>query len=79
MKKNLPMWQITFPLGIVLIFALGAFTAIKLAHGRYTFELDASPKQVRFRTDIEKTERQPIEEIDDRTTLEKKDLLKAQP
>jgi hypothetical protein len=59
MKRTFPVWQITFPLGVVLIFALGAFTAIQLAHGRYTFEFDANLKQVRLRTGIEKGEYNP--------------------
>lgn len=79
MKRTFPVWQITFPLGVVLIFTLGTATAIWLAHGRYTFEFEASPKQIRVRTDIEKKERESMEEISEQTISVGKNALETKP
>jgi hypothetical protein len=56
MKRKLSIWQITFPLSIVLIFGLGSLTAIFLVQGRYLFDFEATPKQLRIRTDVDKRE-----------------------
>lgn len=56
LKNRFPIWQISFPLAIVLIFALGAVTAIFLVNGRYLFDLEATPQRVKIITDVDKRE-----------------------
>lgn len=61
MKRNFPIWQITLPLSVVLIFAIGAFTTIYMTNGGYIFLFEATPKKVRIRTDIDKRNTQLVE------------------
>lgn len=53
-KYTFPIWQVTFPLCIVLLFAVGAATTIFLVQGRYLFDFEATPNKVRITTDIDK-------------------------
>ncbi|WP_283758695.1 hypothetical protein [Roseofilum casamattae] len=72
MKKStkLPIWQITFPLCVVLIFGIGAFAAFHMVEGRYLFDVDISPDRIKIRTDVDKRDRpslpDKIAENDDR-------------
>lgn len=54
--RQFPIWQITFPLCVVLIFGIGAFTAFSLVEGRYLFDLDVSPERIKIKTDVDKRE-----------------------
>jgi hypothetical protein len=54
--QTYPIWQITVPLGVVLIFAIGAFTAYSMVEGRYLFDLSINREQIRIRTDVDKRE-----------------------
>lgn len=58
-----PLWQITFPLAIVLIFGLGSLTAVFLVQGRYLFDLEAGPKHLKIRTDVDK--REPLPNVEE--------------
>ena len=55
-KYRLPIWQISFPISLVLIFAIGAITTIFLVQGRYLFNLEATPQKIKITTDIDKRE-----------------------
>jgi hypothetical protein len=61
-KTPFPIWQITVPLGIVLIFAIGSLTAYSMVEGRYLFDLMVSREQIRIRTDVDKRESRSVEE-----------------
>ena len=54
--RRLPIWQITLPLGAVLIFGIGAFTAFSMVEGRYLFDLDINREGIKIRTDVDKRE-----------------------
>jgi hypothetical protein len=55
-RSPFPIWQITVPLCIVLIFAIGSLTAYSMVEGRYLFDLTVSREQIRIRTDVDKRE-----------------------
>ncbi len=59
--RQFPIWQITFPLCLVLIFGIAAFTAFSMVEGRYLFDLDISPERIKLRTDVDKRERDVLE------------------
>ena len=53
-KSPFPIWQVTMPLGVVLIFAIGSLSAYFMVEGRYLFDLHMSREQIRIRTDVDK-------------------------
>jgi len=55
-KRRLPVWQITLPLCVVMIFGIGALTAFYMVEGRYVFDLDISRERIKMRTDVDKRE-----------------------
>lgn len=55
-RAPFPIWQITVPLCIVLIFAIGSLTAYSMVEGRYLFDLSVSREHIRIRTDVDKRE-----------------------
>ena len=55
-RTPFPIWQITMPLGFVLIFAIGSLTAYYMVEGRFIFDLQMSREQLRIRTDVDKRE-----------------------
>jgi hypothetical protein len=57
MKPKFPLWQITLPLCIVLIFSIGALTTIYMVNGRYLFDLELTPQGLRIKTDMDKRDR----------------------
>lgn len=54
--RRFPIWQITFPLCVVLIFGIGALTAFYMVEGRYVFDLDLNRERLKLRTDVDKRE-----------------------
>ena len=54
MKRQLSIWQITFPLCGVLIFSIGALTTIQMINGRYLFHLKLTPQGMKIITDVDK-------------------------
>ncbi|NEP02034.1 MAG: hypothetical protein F6K58_25930 [Symploca sp. SIO2E9] len=56
MKSQFPIWQITLPLCVVVIFGIGAFTAFYMVEGRYLFDLDISRERIKLTTDVDKRE-----------------------
>jgi hypothetical protein len=77
MKRYFPLWQITLPLCGVLMFAIGSFTTIYMVNGRYIFDLDFSPKQLKVRTDIDKREGNQSDDITQQKTIDKIDQFKS--
>lgn len=67
-----PIWQITIPLCIVLIFGIGALTAHSMVEGRYLFDVDISRERIKVTTDIDKRESSPA---DDKTKEEETEEL----
>lgn len=63
MKPKFPLWQITLPLCIVLIFGIGALTTIYMVNGRYLFDLEFTRQGLRIRTDMDKRDAKPVEGI----------------
>lgn len=61
MKRNFSLWQITLPLCGVLIFGIGALTTIHMVNGRYLFDLEVNPQQLKIKTDMDKRESKPAE------------------
>jgi hypothetical protein len=55
-RQPFPIWQITVPLGVVLIFATGSLTAYFMAEGRLLFDLYVSREQIKVRADVDKRE-----------------------
>ena len=56
MKKQFPIWQLSFPLCGVLIFTIGAFTTIYIINGRYLFNMEVTPQTIKITTDVDKRE-----------------------
>ena len=54
MKSQFSIWEISFPVAFVIIFAIGAVTSIYMIDGRYHFRLNANSKGVSITTDIDK-------------------------
>ncbi|MDE5084277.1 MAG: hypothetical protein O4859_24940 [Trichodesmium sp. St18_bin1] len=54
MKRQLSLWQITFPLCGVIIFSIGALTTIQMINGRYLFHLELTPQRMKIITDVDK-------------------------
>lgn len=77
MKRYFPLWQITLPLCGVLMFAIGSLTTIYMVNGRYIFDLDFSPKQLKVRTDIDKRESNQSDDITQPKTIDKTDSFKS--
>ncbi len=61
-KRRFPVWQITLPLCVVMIFGIGALTAFYMVEGRYLFDLDISGERIKMRTDVDKRESNPAQE-----------------
>ncbi len=55
-NKNLSIWQITFPLLVLGLAALGSWTAVYLADGCYRFRFDATKDGVSIGTNVDKRE-----------------------
>ncbi|NEO47897.1 MAG: hypothetical protein F6K55_28785 [Moorea sp. SIO4A3] len=55
-RYNFPVWQITLPLCVVLICAIGAITTVYMINGRYFFHLKATPKGIEIINRVDKTE-----------------------
>lgn len=53
-KPLIPVWQITVPLSVVLIFAMGSYTACSIVGGRYTFDFSITREQISIRTDVDR-------------------------
>lgn len=73
-----PIWQITMPLCIVLIFAIGSLTASSMVEGRYLFDLVVSREHIRIKTDVDKRELDPAgveETMDSNETIESQAVL----
>jgi hypothetical protein len=62
MKRNFQIWQITFPLCLVVIFGLGVVTTVYMVSGRYLFDLEVTPKRIRMQTDVDKRDSQPMKD-----------------
>ncbi|BAZ23251.1 hypothetical protein NIES4073_41390 [Kalymmatonema gypsitolerans NIES-4073] len=58
-KRCFPVWQITLPLCMVMIFGIGALTAFYMVEGRYLFDLDISRERIKIRTEVDKRESNP--------------------
>ena len=56
MKAKIHLWQITFPLCGVLIFAIGAFTTVYMINGRYLVHLEVNNRGLKITTDVDKRE-----------------------
>ena len=57
MKKNTSsLWQITFPICILGLAALGLLTAMYLTDGSYAFRLDVAKDGLTIETEIVKRE-----------------------
>ncbi len=56
MKKQFPIWQLSFPLCGVLIFSIGAVTTIYMINGRYLFNMEVTPQTLKITTDVDKRE-----------------------
>ena len=61
-KRYFPIWQITLPLCVVMIFGIGALTAFYLVEGRYLFDLEISRERIKMRTDVDKRESNPAQD-----------------
>jgi len=61
-KRYFPIWQITLPLCVVMIFGIGALTAFYMVEGRYLFDLDISRERIKMRTDVDKRESNPAQD-----------------
>ena len=53
-KKMFPLWHVTWPASVVLIFAIGSLTIVNMANGRYVFNFEASPKGIIIHTDLDR-------------------------
>jgi hypothetical protein len=53
-RQSFPIWQVTVPLGGVLIFAISSLTAYFMVEGRFIFDLYVSPKQIKIKADVDK-------------------------
>lgn len=53
MRRSSDIWQITFPLCIVLLAAITSLTTYSIVKGRYLFDLSISQEQLRIRTDLD--------------------------
>ncbi|NEQ71124.1 MAG: hypothetical protein F6K21_37715 [Symploca sp. SIO2D2] len=71
MKRLFPIWQITLPLCGVLIFAIGALTTVYMVNGRYLFDLEASPKGIKIKTDVDKRSSDSAKDSNQQKTAEK--------
>lgn len=49
----IPIWQITVPLSVVCIFAMGSCTARSIDGGRYAFAFSITKEQISISTDID--------------------------
>ena len=69
-KPKPPIWQITFPLCAVLMFGIATFAALRMAEGRYIFDVNISRNGIKIRTDVDKRDRpslpDKVAENDDR-------------
>ena len=63
LKRCFPVWQITLPLCVVIIFSIGALTTIYMVEGRYLFNLDISGERIKIITDVDKRESHPTQDI----------------
>lgn len=55
MKKNTSsLWQITFPLCVLGLAALGLLTAMYLTNGSYVFRLNATKDGLKIETEVDK-------------------------
>jgi hypothetical protein len=79
MKRLFPIWQITLPLCGVLIFGIGALTTIYMVNGRYLFDLEASPKRIKIKTDVDKRESNLWEGANKQKAEEKIDSVRLAP
>lgn len=59
MKNKISFWQISLPLAGVLIFIIGAITAVNISNGRYFFHLEVNPSKVVITTDVDKRQKRP--------------------
>lgn len=69
-KRYFPIWQITLPLCVVMIFGIGALTAFYMVEGRYLFDLDISRERIKMRTDVDKRESNPTQDTTKQSTTE---------
>lgn len=53
---SFPLWQLTMPLGLVLVAAILSLTAYVTTGGRYVFDFHLSHEQLSIRTDVDKRE-----------------------
>ena len=54
MKKNTSsLWQITFPLCVLGLAALGLLTAMYLTNGSYVFRLNATKDGLKIETEVD--------------------------
>lgn len=49
----IPIWQITVPLSVVFIFAMGSCTARSIDGGRYTFVFSITRERISVSTDVD--------------------------
>jgi hypothetical protein len=70
-KRRFPVWQITLPLCMVMIFGIGALTAFYMVEGRYLFDLDITRERIKIRTDVDKRESNPNRDITKQVEIEK--------
>jgi hypothetical protein len=70
-KRRFPVWQITLPLCVVMIFGIGALTAFYMVEGRYLFDLDISRERIKMRTDVDKRESNPAQDTTKQGETEK--------
>ena len=54
MKKSLSIWQVTFPLCGVLVFAITAFTTVYMVNGRYIVHFELNSQGLKVVTDVDK-------------------------
>jgi hypothetical protein len=78
MKRNFPIWQITFPLCLVVIFGLGVVTTVYMVSGRYLFDLEVTPKRIRMQTDVDKRDSQPMKDTPEQDAGGEFDQLKSE-
>lgn len=71
MKRQFPIWQITFPLCGVLIFAIGTFTTIYMMNGRYLFHLEVTSQGMKITTDVDKREGNNLEKVQKKQEVSK--------
>ena len=51
---QMPIWQVSFPICAVIIFAIGALTTHFMVGGRYRFHFEIGKEGLKIKTDIDK-------------------------